>query len=86
MDQLADRADRRASLVGMSRLELADRLAAISVPEKQRRMCASQIWRWIYNRGVTDFDAMSDIAKDLRSDLDRHFFATASIWGWTYLA
>jgi 23S rRNA (adenine2503-C2)-methyltransferase len=74
MDQLADRADRRASLVGMSRLELADRLAAISVPEKQRRMRASQIWRWIYNRGVTDFDAMSDIAKDLRSDLDRHFF------------
>jgi 23S rRNA (adenine2503-C2)-methyltransferase len=53
---------------------LADRLAAISVPEKQRRMRASQIWRWIYNRGVTDFDAMSDIAKDLRSDLDRHFF------------
>jgi 23S rRNA (adenine2503-C2)-methyltransferase len=74
MDRLADRADRRASLVGMSRLELADRLAAISVPEKQRRMRASQIWRWIYNRGVTDFDAMSDIAKDLRSDLDRHFF------------
>lgn len=74
MDQLADRADRRASLVGMSRLELADRLAAISVPEKQRRMRASQIWRWIYNRGVTDFDAMSDIAKDLRADLDRHFF------------
>jgi 23S rRNA (adenine2503-C2)-methyltransferase len=74
MDQLADRADRRASLVGMSRLELADRLAAISVPEKQRRMRASQIWRWIYNRGVTDFDAMSDIARDLRADLDRHFF------------
>ncbi len=74
MDQLADSADRRASLVGMSRFELADRLAAISVPEKQRRMRASQIWRWIYNRGVTDFDAMSDIAKDLRADLDRHFF------------
>jgi 23S rRNA (adenine2503-C2)-methyltransferase len=73
MSQYADIADPRPTPMGMSRAELGDALAAVSVPEKQRRMRASQIWRWIYNRGVTDFDAMSDIGKDLRSNLDRHF-------------
>jgi 23S rRNA (adenine2503-C2)-methyltransferase len=73
MDHLADIAPRRPSLVGLSRVELADALAAVSVPERQRRMRASQIWRWIYNRGITDFEAMSDIAKDLRASLDRQF-------------
>jgi 23S rRNA (adenine2503-C2)-methyltransferase len=73
MDQLTDIADRRPSLIGKSRAELAEALAIVSVPERQRRMRASQIWRWIYNRGVTDFEAMSDIAKDLRKSLERHF-------------
>jgi 23S rRNA (adenine2503-C2)-methyltransferase len=73
MQELADSADHRPSLIGMSRAQLADALAVVSVPERQRRMRASQIWRWIYNRGVTDFAAMSDIAKDLRNSLDGHF-------------
>jgi 23S rRNA (adenine2503-C2)-methyltransferase len=63
----------RKSLLGLSRAELADALTALGVPERQRRMRASQIWRWIYNRGATSFDAMSDIAKELRSQLARHF-------------
>jgi 23S rRNA (adenine2503-C2)-methyltransferase len=61
------------SLLGLSRAELADALTALGVPERQRRMRASQIWRWIYNRGVTSFDRMSDIAKELRSELVRRF-------------
>jgi 23S rRNA (adenine2503-C2)-methyltransferase len=61
------------SLLGLPRAELADALTALGVPERQRRMRASQIWRWIYNRGVGSFDAMSDIAKELRSELVRHF-------------
>jgi 23S rRNA (adenine2503-C2)-methyltransferase len=53
-------------MIGMSRHELVDALASVGVPDRQRRMRASQIWRWIYNRGITSFDAMSDVAKDLR--------------------
>jgi len=30
---------------------------------------AGQIMRWVYQRGVTDFHAMSDLAKSLREDL-----------------
>jgi 23S rRNA (adenine2503-C2)-methyltransferase len=29
----------------------------------QAKLRAKQIWHWIYNRGVSDFAAMSDIAK-----------------------
>jgi 23S rRNA (adenine2503-C2)-methyltransferase len=57
------------SLAGLSRQGLADRLAEIGIPEKQRRMRVQQLWRWLYVQGNTDFWAMTDIAKELRSDL-----------------
>ena len=41
------------SLIGLTREALAEALAGIGVPERQRRMRASQLWRWIYNRGAT---------------------------------
>jgi 23S rRNA (adenine2503-C2)-methyltransferase len=31
-----------------------------------------QLWHWIYVRGVTDFDAMTSVSKELRSTLDAH--------------
>jgi len=36
-------------------------------------MRASQLWRWIYHYGVTDFASMSNVAKELRADLDAAF-------------
>jgi 23S rRNA (adenine2503-C2)-methyltransferase len=48
---------------------LSDALAAIGVPDKQRRMRTEQLWGWLYVRGVTSFDAMTDVAKDLRARL-----------------
>ncbi|WP_323760606.1 23S rRNA (adenine(2503)-C(2))-methyltransferase RlmN [Maricaulis sp.] len=55
------------SLAGMTREEL--RLVAIDcgVEEKKAKMRAEQLWRWIYHYGVTDFDAMTNISKDLRA-------------------
>jgi 23S rRNA (adenine2503-C2)-methyltransferase len=32
-------------------------------------MRANQIWRWLYNRGVSSFEDMTDIAKELRTRL-----------------
>src|SRR5215212_4846852 len=60
-------------LIGLSRASLADALGELGVPESHRRMRSGQIWRWVYNRGVSSFDAMSDVAKDLRLRLARHF-------------
>jgi 23S rRNA (adenine2503-C2)-methyltransferase len=68
----AERA-RSDSLIGLSRPELAARLDALGVPERQVRMRASQLWGWIYVRGVTSFGAMTDIAKDLRGELAESF-------------
>ena len=65
--------DTRRSLVGLSREGLMEALGAVGVPEKQRRMRARQLWHWMYNRGVTDFAAMTDISKDLQRKLDEAF-------------
>ena len=63
----------RPSLIGMSRSELADALGALGVAESQRKMRVQQIWHWIYFRGVTDFDRMTSVAKELRAQLSARF-------------
>ena len=65
--------DPRPSLVGLTRGELADALAAAAVPEKQRTMRMRQIWHWIYHRGAQSFAEMTDISKELRTRLDECF-------------
>ena len=37
------------------------------------RFHARQLYRWIYRRAVTDFDAMSDLSKDLRGRMAAEF-------------
>jgi 23S rRNA (adenine2503-C2)-methyltransferase len=61
------------SLIGLSRAELAEKLGAIGVPEKQRKMRVQQLWHWIYVRGAQSFEAMTSVSKDLRAELARHF-------------
>jgi 23S rRNA (adenine2503-C2)-methyltransferase len=59
----------KRSLAGESRAGLAEALRAIGVPDKQIRMRVAQLWGWIYVRGAASFDAMSDLAKELRTKL-----------------
>jgi 23S rRNA (adenine2503-C2)-methyltransferase len=63
----------KPSLIGLSRAELSDRLGEIGVPEKQRKMRAQQLWHWMYVRGAENFDAMTNIAKDMRAQLNAHY-------------
>jgi 23S rRNA (adenine2503-C2)-methyltransferase len=63
----------KPSLVGLPRGALAEALAGIGVPERQRGMRVQQIWHWLYVRGAQSFDAMTTLSKDLRADLARHF-------------
>lgn len=63
----------KACLAGMTRAALADRLGDLGVPERQRRMRVSQLWGWTYVRGATDFELMTDIARELRGELAAHF-------------
>jgi 23S rRNA (adenine2503-C2)-methyltransferase len=63
----------KPSLVGLSRVALGDALGTIGVPEKQRKMRVGQLWNWIYVRGVTRFDQMTSVSKELRAALDERF-------------
>jgi 23S rRNA (adenine2503-C2)-methyltransferase len=63
----------KPSLVGLSRAELAQALAGIGVPERQRKMRAQQIWHWLYVRGAKNFADMTNVSRDLHKLLDAHF-------------
>ncbi|MDK9695148.1 MAG: 23S rRNA (adenine(2503)-C(2))-methyltransferase RlmN [Siculibacillus sp.] len=65
--------DAKPSLVGLTREKLAEALREIGIEERQIRMRVAQIWHWIYWRGVSDFAAMTNIAKGLRAELAEHF-------------
>ena len=57
------RADGRVDLVGLSKTEIREALEGAGLDARQAKLRAKQIWHWIYNRGATDFAAMTDIAK-----------------------
>ena len=72
-DPVADTDDSKKPLIGLTRANLAIAIAEHCVPQKQARMRASQIWHWLYIRGVSDFSAMKNIGKELREKLQKHF-------------
>lgn len=63
-------------LIGLTRPALAQALVAAGTPEAQARMRAGQLWQWLYTRGATDFDAMTNLAKPYRALLAEHFRLT----------
>ncbi|SIQ74785.1 23S rRNA m(2)A-2503 methyltransferase [Rhizobium sp. RU33A] len=63
----------KPSLVGLDRDELGEALRDKGVPEKQIKMRVAQIWNWLYVRGVSDFDHMVNVSKDMRAMLKTHF-------------
>jgi len=63
----------KPSLVGLSRVEVAERLGVIGVAPAQRKMRVQQLWHWIYVRGAKNFDEMTSISREMRAQLDQHF-------------
>lgn len=63
----------KPSLVGLTRVELAEALGRIGVSEREQRMRVSQLWHWIYHRGVTAFADMTNVSKTLRAVLEEAF-------------
>ena len=60
------RADGKVELVGLPRDAIRAAMEEAGLEPKQAKLRAKQVWHWIYNRGVTDFASMSDIAKPQR--------------------
>src|SRR5207342_1915219 len=70
------RADGRVELVGLSRDQIRSELGAADLEPRQAKLRAKQIWHWIYNRGASDFAAMTDIAKVQQPWLAERFALT----------
>lgn len=66
-------ADPRRDILGLSRAQLRAALVEAGVPERQAGMRAGQVWHWVYHRGVTDFQAMANVSKDVRARLEEQF-------------
>jgi 23S rRNA (adenine2503-C2)-methyltransferase len=62
-----------ANLVGLTREGLRSALVAAGTPERQAGMRVGQVWQWIYEKGVGDFDAMTNLSKAYRSALAERF-------------
>ena len=61
------------TLAGATRAQITQALASLDVPARDLRMRTGQLWHWIYHRGVTDFDAMLNVSKSMRTVLADHF-------------
>jgi 23S rRNA (adenine2503-C2)-methyltransferase len=59
----------KRSLVGLTRGQLLDAIAAAGIPERERKMRAQQIWQWIYERGARDFSQIANVSKAVKSAL-----------------
>jgi 23S rRNA (adenine2503-C2)-methyltransferase len=58
--------------VDLTELELSELEDALE-SKGTKRFHARQLYRWIYRRGVTDFDLMTDLARTLRAQLRADF-------------
>ena len=65
--------DGRIELMGLSKAQLREALEGEGLDAKQAKLRARQLWHWIYNRGASDFEAMTDTAKAQRPWLAEHF-------------
>ena len=63
----------KPSLAGLGRDGLRAALVTVGVPEKQLKMRIGQLWSWIYVRGATTFEEMSDVSKELRAKLSHMY-------------
>ncbi len=70
---ITPRADGRIDLLSLPRERIRDLFAEAGLDEKQAKLRAKQVFHWLYHRGVTDFDAMTDIAKTMRPWLAERF-------------
>ncbi len=64
-----------SSLAGLSLPRLRETLEEIGLAEKPAKMRASQLRRWLHHAGVQSFDEMTNISKEMRTELATRFTA-----------
>ena len=70
---ITPRADGRVDLIGLSRSRIAELFEEAGLDARQAKLRAKQVFHWLYHRGVTEFETMTDIAKTMRPWLAERF-------------
>ncbi|MXP27374.1 23S rRNA (adenine(2503)-C(2))-methyltransferase RlmN [Porphyrobacter algicida] len=70
---ITPRADGRVDLIGLPKARIRELFEAAGLDAKQAKLRAKQVFHWLYHRGVTEFEAMTDIAKQMRPWLTERF-------------
>ena len=65
--------DGPTNLVGLTRDALRNALMSAGTSEKQSKMRTGQLWQWIYQKGVREFDQMTNLSKEYRTLLAKNF-------------
>lgn len=63
----------KPSLAGMDRAALTEALTAVGVPAGEVKMRVNQLSHWLYVRGASRFDAMTNVSKHLRALLEQSY-------------
>ena len=71
--EITPRADGRIDLIGLPKQHIRELFAEAGLDAKQAKLRAKQVFHWLYHRGVTQFEAMTDIAKTMRPWLAERF-------------
>jgi 23S rRNA (adenine2503-C2)-methyltransferase len=70
---ITPREDGRVDLMGVSRPRIRELFAEAGLDARQAKLRSKQVFHWLYHRGVTDFEAMTDISKTMRPWLAERF-------------
>lgn len=70
---ITPREDGRQDLLGLDKAGIRALLSAAGLDEKQAKLRAKQLFHWLYHRGETDFEKMTDLGKPLRPWLAERF-------------
>lgn len=70
---ITPREDGCIDLIGLPRPRIRELFAEAGLDARQAKLRSKQVFHWLYHRGVTDFEAMTDIAKTMRPWLSERF-------------
>ncbi len=70
---ITPRSDGRVDLIGLPRPRIRELFEEAGLDPRQAKLRAKQVFHWLYHRGVTEFEAMTDIAKTMRPWLAERF-------------
>jgi len=70
---ITPRADGRVDLMGLPKARIRELFEEAGLEPKQAKLRSKQVYHWIYHRGASEFEVMTDISKTMRPWLEERF-------------